>query len=218
MIFGDLMGPLPVPGISPCKLIAHGSAESPPGAEIRVHKDGQPPAKAEHALTVNSTRPGSGCSIAATAWCTSGLRKLGANSTAPGLTTFAGGPQTRKETAERRRSRRGTVGGPHKEVQIALERTGLGERGFDGGVFGAAVVHAVTQAQDRPAACGAADGRLTRGPQLLPRLGSFSVSGNVGCPARQSAAATVRVPSAGRRRTRRACPVATARPQIRPNR
>ena len=68
-----------------------------------------------------------------------------------------------------------------KEVQVAVERAGLGERGLQGGVLGAAEVHAVAQPQHRPVASRALPrARLTRGPQLLPRLGSFCVSGSSG--------------------------------------
>ena len=44
------------------------------------------------------------------------------------------------------------VGGPHEEVQIALERAGLGEHGLKRRIRDAAVVHAVAETKNRPAA------------------------------------------------------------------
>ena len=79
-----------------------------------------------------------------------------------------------EDVGKRRRAPRAVlaiVGGAHEKAQVALERSGLREGGLDGGVFSAAVVHAVAQAQHRPVVMSVSDGEAEARPPVVAEAG-----------------------------------------------
>ena len=172
------------------------------------------------ALAVSFTRPGSGCFDGGDGlvhFRIMEVRREFNRSRLDHACRLAG-----KDVRKRRRAagaELAIVGGPHEEIEIAVERAGLRERGFKGGVFGAAVVHAVTQPKHRPVVLRGRQWRRSRAdPSCCPRTGSFSVLRQFGIGERgDGRRQLLELPAQRRRRRPQACWPATARLHSRPS-
>ena len=72
------------------------------------------------------------------------------------------------------------IGGTNEEALIAFGGAGLGERGFDGGVFSAAVVHAVAEAEHGPVVLRATDGEADARSPVVAQAGQLLSQRQIG--------------------------------------